>query len=85
MFEKILRLGKEAAIYGLSSIIGRFLNFLLVPFYTNVLLTAEYGVIANLYSYIAFAMILFGYGMDAAYMRFVAIGKAPCLKYLNPF
>ena len=72
MLEKILRLGKEAAIYGLSSLVGRFLNFLLVPFYTNVLLTSEYGVIANLYSYIAFAMILYGYGMDAAYMRFVA-------------
>ncbi len=72
MVEKILRLGKEAAMYGLSSIVGRFLNFLLVPFYTNVLLTAEYGVIANLYSYIAFAMIVYGYGMDAAYMRFVA-------------
>jgi len=72
MLDKILRLGKEAAIYGLSSLVGRFLNFLLVPFYTNVLLTSEYGVIANLYSYIAFAMILYGYGMDAAYMRFVA-------------
>ncbi len=72
MLEKILRLGKEAAIYGLSSLVGRFLNFLLVPFYTNVLLTAEYGVIANLYSYIAFVMILYGYGMDAAYMRFVS-------------
>ena len=72
MLDKILRLGKEAAIYGLSSLVGRFLNFLLVPFYTNLLLTSEYGVIANLYSYIAFAMILYGYGMDAAYMRFVA-------------
>jgi len=72
MFEKLLRLGKETAIYGLSSIVGRFLNFLLVPFYTNVLLPSEYGVIANLYSYIAFAMILYGYGMDAAYMRFVS-------------
>ncbi len=72
MLDKILRLGKEAAVYGLSSLVGRFLNFLLVPFYTNVLLTSEYGVIANLYSYIAFAMILYGYGMDAAYMRFVA-------------
>lgn len=72
MLEKLLRLGKETAIYGLSSIVGRFLNFLLVPFYTNVLIPSEYGVIANLYSYIAFAMILYGYGMDAAYMRFVA-------------
>jgi len=70
MIDKILRLGKEAAIYGLSSIVGRFLNFLLVPIYTNLLLPADYGVIATLYSYIAFAAIVFGYGMDAAYMRF---------------
>ncbi len=70
MLEKILRLGKEAAIYGLSSIVGRFLNFLLVPFYTNVLLPSEYGVIANLYAYIAFATVIYGYGMDAAFMRF---------------
>lgn len=72
MIEKILRLGKEAAIYGLSSIVGRFLNFLLVPFYTNVFLPSEYGVIANLYAYVAFAMVVYVYGMDAAYMRYVA-------------
>ncbi len=72
MLEKIFRLGKEAAIYGLSSILGRFLNFLLVPFYTNYLLTSEYGVVANIYAYIAFAFVVYGYGMESAYMRFVA-------------
>jgi O-antigen/teichoic acid export membrane protein len=72
MIEKILRLGKDAAIYGLSSILGRFLNFLLVPFYTNYLLPAEYGVVANIYAYIAFANVVYGYGMDNAYMRFVS-------------
>ena len=72
MIEKILRLGKEAAIYGLSSVLGRFLNFLLVPLYTNYLLKAEYGVIATLYSYIGFAFILYGFGLDAAYMRYVS-------------
>ena len=72
MIEKILRLGKEAAIYGLSSVLGRFLNFLLVPLYTNYLLKAEYGVIATLYSYIGFAFIVYGFGLEAAYMRFVA-------------
>jgi O-antigen/teichoic acid export membrane protein len=70
MLEKLLRLGKEAAIYGLSSILGRFLNFLLVPFYTNYLLPSEYGVVATLYAYIAFMVIVYGYGMEAAYMRF---------------
>ena len=72
MIDKILRLGKDAAIYGLSSIVGRFLNFLLVPFYTNYLLPSEYGVIANLYAYIAFVLIVYGYGMEQAYMRFVS-------------
>ena len=72
MIEKILRLGKEAAIYGLSSVLGRFLNFLLVPLYTNYLLKAEYGVIATLYSYVGFAAIIYGFGLDAAYMRYVS-------------
>ncbi len=72
MLDKILRLGKDTAIYGLSSIVGRFLNFLLVPFYTNYLLPSEYGVVANVYAYIAFAFVLFGYGMENAYMRYVA-------------
>jgi O-antigen/teichoic acid export membrane protein len=72
MLEKILRLGKETAIYGLSTVVGRLLNFLIVPFYANVLLPAENGVISNIYAYIAFAYILFCYGMEPAYMRFVS-------------
>lgn len=72
MLDKIVRLGKDTAIYGLSSIVGRFLNFLLVPFYTNYLLPSEYGAVATLYAYIAFATIVYGYGMENAYMRFVS-------------
>ena len=72
MLDKILRLGKETAIYGLSTVVGRLLNFLIVPFYANVLLPAENGVISNIYAYIAFAYILFCYGMEPAYMRFVS-------------
>jgi O-antigen/teichoic acid export membrane protein len=72
MLDRIFKLGKEAAIYGLSSVVGRFLNFLLVPFYTNYLATAEFGVVSNLYAYIAFVFVVYGYGMDSAYMRFVA-------------
>lgn len=72
MIEKIFRLGKEAAVYGLSSILGRLLNFILVPFYTNLLLTSEYGVVANIYAYIAFVFVVYGYGMEAAYMRYVS-------------
>lgn len=72
MLDRIFKLGKEAAVYGLSSIVGRFLNFLLVPFYTNYLAKAEYGVQSNVYAYVAFAFVIYGYGMDSAYMRFIA-------------
>jgi O-antigen/teichoic acid export membrane protein len=72
MLDKILRLGKETAIYGLSTVIGRLLNFLIVPFYANVLLPAENGIISNIYAYIAFAYVIFCYGMEPAYMRFVS-------------
>ncbi len=76
MLDRIFKLGKEAAVYGLSSIVGRFLNFLLVPFYTNYLARAEYGIVSNVYAYIAFAFVLYGYGMDSAYMRFVASAES---------
>jgi O-antigen/teichoic acid export membrane protein len=72
MLDKIIRLGKETAIYGLSTVVGRLLNFLIVPFYANVLLPAENGVISNIYAYIAFAYVFFCYGMEPAYMRFVS-------------
>jgi O-antigen/teichoic acid export membrane protein len=72
MLDKILRLGKETAIYGLSTVVGRLLNFLIVPFYANVLLPAENGVISNVYAYIAFVYVFFCYGMEPAYMRFVS-------------
>jgi O-antigen/teichoic acid export membrane protein len=72
MFDKILRLGKDTAIYGFSTILGRLLNFLIVPFYANVLLPSENGIISNIYAYIAFVFVLFCYGMEAAYMRFVS-------------
>ena len=72
MLDKILRLGKETAIYGLSTVVGRLLNFLIVPFYANVLLPAENGVISNIYAYIAFAYVIFCYGMEPAFMRFVS-------------
>ncbi|HTP13138.1 MAG TPA: oligosaccharide flippase family protein [Bacteroidota bacterium] len=72
MFDKLLRLGKETAIYGLSSILGRLINFVLAPFYTNVLLTTENGVVAYIYAYIAFAYVVYCYGFEIAYMRYVS-------------
>lgn len=72
MFKDLKALGKESLIYGLSTVGARLLNFLLMPFYTHCLLPAEYGVVATVFSYIAFLNIIYQYGMDQAYMRHYA-------------
>ena len=73
MFDKLKELSKDTAIYGISTMVGRFLTFLLVPFYTHVFSDSSYGIIANLYSFIAILNIFFIYGMDAAYLKFAAV------------
>ncbi len=70
MLKDIKSLGKESFIYGLSTVGARLLNFLLMPFYTHYLLPADYGVVATVFSYIAFLNIIYQYGMDQAYMRY---------------
>ncbi len=72
MLDKIKSLGADTAVYGVSTVIGRFLNFLLVPFYTNVLSTSDYGVVATVYSYIAFMNIIYMYGMQSAYLKYAS-------------
>ena len=65
-------LAKDTAIYGLSSIVGRFLNYLLVPLYTAKLSAASggYGVITNLYAYTALLLVILTYGMETTFFRF---------------
>ncbi|MBI4387249.1 MAG: oligosaccharide flippase family protein [Elusimicrobia bacterium] len=65
-------LGRESLVYGLSTVVGRFLNFLLLPFYTHWLTTGEYGIVATVFAYLAFFNIFYQYGMDQAYLRFAA-------------
>ncbi|MEJ5305540.1 MAG: polysaccharide biosynthesis C-terminal domain-containing protein [Ignavibacteria bacterium] len=72
MKKELKQLGKETAIYGISTIVGRFLSFLLVPFFTNVFSQAEYGIITNVYAYIAFFNIIYLYGMDSAYLKYAS-------------
>lgn len=72
MVEQIKKLGKETAIYGISTVLARLLNFLLVPLYANVLTTAEFGIVANIYSYIAFIIIFYSFGMESAYFRYAS-------------
>ena len=65
-------LAKDTAIYGLSSIIGRFLNYLLVPLYTHVIASSsgDYGVVTNLYAYTALLLVILTYGMETTFFRF---------------
>ncbi len=75
MIDKIKELTKDTAIYGISTIVGRFLGFLLVPFYTNVLSPGEYGIFAYIYSYIAFLNIIYIYGLDAAFLKYTSVAS----------
>ena len=69
---KLQTIAKDTAIYGLSSIIGRFLNYLLVPLYTAQLSAASggYGVITNMYAYVALILVILTFGMETTYFRF---------------
>ena len=69
---KLQTIAKDTAIYGLSSIIGRFLNYLLVPLYTAQLSAASggYGIITNMYAYVALILVILTFGMETTYFRF---------------
>jgi O-antigen/teichoic acid export membrane protein len=65
-------LAKQTAIYGLSSILGKFLNWCLVPLYTYVLASsAEYGIVTNLYAWTALLLVILTYGIETGFFRFV--------------
>lgn len=66
----IKTLAKETAVYGLSSIVGRFLNWCLVPLYVYIFPTAEYGIVSYLYSFTAVALVILNYGMETGFFRF---------------
>ncbi|MDE7452497.1 MAG: oligosaccharide flippase family protein [Paramuribaculum sp.] len=63
-------LAKDTVVYGLSSIVGRFLNWLLVPLYTNMFVQSEYGVVTYVYTIVAVALIILTYGMETGFFRF---------------
>ena len=69
---KLKTIFKDTAIYGLSSIVGRFLNYLLVPLYTAKFSAASggYGIITNIYAYVALILVLLTFGMETTYFRF---------------
>ena len=71
MTNPILKLAGQTAIYGLSSIVGRLLNYILVPLYTLKFANpADYGVVSELYAWVAFLIVILAFGMETAYFRF---------------
>jgi len=76
MAEQMKKLAKETAIYGVSSILGKFLNWMLVPLYTYVLANpADYGNVTNLYAWTALLLVVLTYGMETGYFRFANKNK----------
>ncbi|WP_294143436.1 oligosaccharide flippase family protein [uncultured Sanguibacteroides sp.] len=70
----IKSLAKDTAIYGMSSIIGRFLNWCLVPLYTYKLATGEFGDVTNLYAWMALLLVILIYGLETGFFRFANDG-----------
>ena len=66
------KLAKQTAIYGISTILGRFLSYMLTPLYTYIFGRAEYGIITDIYALIPFALVVLNMGMESSYFRFAA-------------
>ena len=72
MSNPLKKLLGQTAIYGLPSILGRLLNFLLVPLYLLVFKhPSDYGVVSELYAWVAFLVVLLSFGMETAFFRFL--------------
>lgn len=64
------KLASQTAIYGLPTIVGRLLNYLLVPIYTRTFSTAQYGTVNEMYAYVSFLLIVLTYGMETSLFNF---------------
>lgn len=67
---KLRELFSDSLVYGISSVLARFINYLLVPFYTDVFNPAKFGIVGLFYAGIAFLNVLFTFGMESAYLRY---------------
>ncbi|MBC8051512.1 MAG: polysaccharide biosynthesis C-terminal domain-containing protein [Sphingobacteriaceae bacterium] len=80
----IKKLASQTAVYGLSSIFGRFLNYLLVGFHTRVLTdVADFGVVGEIYAYVTFLNIIYLYGLETSYFRFSSKDKLGAHTYYS--
>jgi len=86
MSNPIKKLLGQTAVYGLSSIVGRLLNYLLVPLYTSVFSEpSDYGVVSELYAWVAFLVVFLTFGMETAFFRFLQDKDDKDKVFLNGF
>ena len=71
------KLASETVIYGVPSIIGRFLNWWLTPLYAWMFLPDEFGILSNILAYVAFIQVFLTYGMETSYFRFAGRSEVP--------
>jgi O-antigen/teichoic acid export membrane protein len=79
------RIAGHTAIYGLSSVVPRLLNYLLVPLHTRVFMQEEYGVVTEMYAYLAVLIVLLTYGMETGFFRFSSQDKDSDVTYSTAF
>jgi O-antigen/teichoic acid export membrane protein len=79
------KLAGETAIYGISSVIGRLLNLILTPIYTEVFKKGTYGIIGDLYAFVSFANVFLTFGMETAFFRFSEDHDDPKKAYSQAF
>jgi O-antigen/teichoic acid export membrane protein len=70
MGQSLKKLAGETVIYGASTMIGRLLNWLLMPFYIRTLTTYEYGVVVNFYGIVSILLVVLTYGLETGFFRF---------------
>ncbi len=68
--QKLRELFSDTLVYGISSVLARFINYLLVPLYTDVFSPAKYGIVGLIYAGITFLNVIFTFGMESAYLRY---------------
>lgn len=79
----IKKLAGQTAIYGIPSIVGRVLNYLLVPIYTRVFIPSDYGIVTLMYSFVAVVFIVLTYGMETSFFRYSELEKNRQKVYSN--
>jgi O-antigen/teichoic acid export membrane protein len=75
MASNIKSLAKQTLVYGVGTVLSRFVTFLLLPLYTNVMTRSEYGLASLVFAFLGFMNIIYNYGLDSAVMRFYSEGS----------